>query len=193
MTVMHQRQTILDTVHDQVIEWDTRRPIEVHLTCGYGRPLLWTLHEFRPRTNDLLGQYQYIHNNKNGQSERIHKYSPPFGVMKLDGSDEQRVQTYLQGLLEREHLQHLGWTFYEEERVADPQEFQAVLLTLLCTLYMSSNPRSTVIQDPKVSLCSIRQMHDISDGTTGQPPRHPPQDNPHDCCHVRNGSHVDHS
>lgn len=74
--------------------------------------------------------------------------------MKLDGSDEQRVEAYLQDLMEREHLQNLGWTFYEEERVADPKEFQAVLLLLMCTLYMNTNPESTDIKDPKVNLHS---------------------------------------
>lgn len=155
MTVMHQRQSILDTVHDQVIEWDSSNPIQVQLTSGYGRTFVWTLHEFRPRTTDLLGQFQYIQNRLTGRSERIHKYSPPFGVMKLDSSDERHVEEYLKDLMEWEHMHNLGWKFYDEERLADPDEFQATLLTTMCVLYKDTVPDPDETSGPKVSLFSL--------------------------------------
>lgn len=60
MTLMHQKQTIEDTVKDQVLDWDQQHPIDIYLTSGYGPPLRWKLYEFKPRTNDLLGQFQYL-------------------------------------------------------------------------------------------------------------------------------------
>lgn len=58
-TVMHQKQGIEDCVHQEVQAWDHTRPVEVLLTSGYGHPLRWVLHEFKPVTAELLKQYQY--------------------------------------------------------------------------------------------------------------------------------------
>jgi hypothetical protein len=160
MTVMHEKQSILDTVDDQVSSW-YQVPAEVQLTCGYGKPFTWTLYQFEPRTNDLLGQYQYVQNEKSGRMERLHKYAPPFGLKNFDATSDQRFHDHLNEIMERRYLDGLGWKFYEEERFADPKEFQAVLLTLMCYLYNKLPPteargtsKSQVSQRPKA-----RRMH----------------------------------
>lgn len=135
MTLMHQKQTIQDTVSDQVVEWDLDRPIDVYLESGYGPPLRWKLYEFKPRTRDLLGQFQYLQDPKTGTQQRIHKYSPPLGLSKLDATDDQHVEEYLKRLLEDDCLLDLGWSCFEEESQVDGEDFQATLLACMCELY----------------------------------------------------------
>lgn len=144
MTLMHQKQTIEDTVADQVLHWDKDHPITVYLTSGYGPPLRWSLHEFKPRTNDLLGQFQYLQDPVTGQQKRYHKYSPPFGLLKLDSSDDDYLNKYLDTLLTPEYLWDLGWTCFEEESQVDDDSFQARLVDCMCTLYLQTG-------DPDVS------------------------------------------
>lgn len=146
MTLMHQKQTIEDTVVDQVLHWDKERPIGVYLTSGYGPPLRWTLHEFKPRTDDLLGQFQYLQDPATGQQRRFHKYSPPFGLLKLDNSDDDYLNGYLEKLLTEEWLWDLGWTCFEEESQIDEEHFQARLVDLICTLFLRS-PDQVVSED----------------------------------------------
>ncbi|KAK3710302.1 hypothetical protein LTR37_010368 [Vermiconidia calcicola] len=138
MTLMHQKQTIEDTVKDQVLDWDQQHPIDIYLTSGYGPPLRWKLYEFKPRTNDLLGQFQYLQDPRTGVSQRYHKYSPPFGLIKLDASDDSQFEKYLDDLLSEEYLWEFGWTCFEEESQIDPDMFQATLLNLMCKLYQET-------------------------------------------------------
>ena len=150
MTLMHQKQTIEDTVADQVLRWDREHPITVYLTSGYGPPLRWTLHEFEPRTNDLLGQFQYLQDPATGLQKRVHKYSPPFGLLKLDSNDDEYLNTYLETLLRSEYIWDMGWTFYEEESQVDEDNFQARLLASMCMLFEGTN-------DPDVSKIEASQ------------------------------------
>ena len=136
MTLMHQKQTIEDCVHDQVLHWDLHNPVDVYLTSGYGPALRWKLYEFKPRTDELLGQFQYLQNPMTGTSVRYQKYSPPFGLAKLDTSDDSHFETYMERLLHSEHLWEFGWTCFEEETQID--DFQARLLDLVCNLYMQT-------------------------------------------------------
>lgn len=145
MTLMHQKQTIEDTVNDQVVEWDFDNPIDVYLTSGYGPALRWKLYEFKPRTEELLGQFQYLQDPVTGLSQRYKKYSPPFGLIKLDSADDMHFENYLEQLLSEEYLWELGWTCFEEESQVDSDFFQARLLDLVCKLY-------TKTQDYDVSI-----------------------------------------
>jgi hypothetical protein len=151
-TLMHQKQGIEDCVHQQVRAWDTR-PVEVLLTSGYGHPLRWVLHEFKPATAELLKQYQYLQDVETGQSVRFEKWSPPLGIIKLDPSDIWHFEEYLDELMTVEHLPDLPWTCFEEESQFD--DFQATMLDMICKLYLATTdrdvsgshapPRSTVL------------------------------------------------
>ncbi|RMX82743.1 hypothetical protein D0869_05828 [Hortaea werneckii] len=136
MTWMHQKQTIEDCVKDQVLEWDLQNSRDVYLTCGYGPALPWKLYEFKPRTNELTGQFQYLQDPTTGTTVRQQKYAPPFGLTKLDTSDDRHFDTYLELLLRREYLWDFGWTCFEEETQID--DFQARLLELVCKLYTNA-------------------------------------------------------
>ncbi|KAK5173530.1 uncharacterized protein LTR77_002211 [Saxophila tyrrhenica] len=138
MTVMHQKQGIEDTVQEQVKGWDFARPIVVELSCGYGPAQKWQLYEFEPTSNDLLGQLQYLQDPNTGLLRHVHKFSPPLGLVKLDGSDDALVEGYLDELLRPEYLGDLGWTCFEEESQVDPDQFQARLLDQLCSLYIAT-------------------------------------------------------
>ena len=138
MTLMHQKQTIEDTVNDQVLGWDSSNPIDVYLTSGYGPALRWKLYEFRPKSSELLGQLQYFQDPTTGISQGHHKYSPPFGLMKLDQSDDTYFDGYLDQLMEEQYLPDLGWTCFEEETQIDSDAFQANLLDYLCKLYKAT-------------------------------------------------------
>ena len=139
MTLMHQKQTIEDCVNDQVLEWDLQSPLDVYLTSGYGPALRWKLYEFKPRTDELLGQFQYLQDPTTGVSRRFQKYSPPFGLIKLDSADDMHFENYLESLLSPEYLWDLGWTCFEEESQVDSDAFQARLMDLVCKLYTETH------------------------------------------------------
>lgn len=151
MTLMHQKQTIEDCVKDQVLEWDTKNPIDIYLTSGYGPALRWRLFEFTPKTEELLGQFQYLQDPTTGVSQRFQKYSPPFGLMKLDSGDATHFENYLEQLLSPDYLWDLGWTCFEEECQVDSDAFQARLLDLITQLYKDTHDIdvSTSIQADK--------------------------------------------
>lgn len=130
---MHQKQPIEDYVQEQVRGWDVQRPIDVYLTCGYGHALRWRLYEFDPRSPELLGQFQYLQDVGTRRSVRFQKYSPPLGLMKLDPTDDRHFRNYLDELMEQRYLWEFAWTCFEEETQIN--DFQAVLLDLMCTLY----------------------------------------------------------
>lgn len=136
MTSMHQKQTIEDDVKKQVARWDTNRAIDVYLTCGYGPPLMWRLYEFQPRTNELMGQLQYLR-DENGRVKMHKKWSLPLGIIQLNtGADDVHFENFLQAALSRDHLWEFGWTCFEEE--TETNDFQAKLLQLMCDLYMGT-------------------------------------------------------
>jgi len=153
MTLMHQKQTIEDCVHDQVLQWDLHNPVDVYLTSGYGPALRWKLYEFKPRTPELLGQFQYLQDTTTGASVRYQKYSPPFGLAKLDTSDDSHFETYMDRLLHPQHLWEFGWTCFEEETQID--DFQARLLDLVCTLYMQTQDYYDVSPKVEFALTTI--------------------------------------
>lgn len=138
MTIMHQKQTIEDCVSSQVREWDLQNPIDIWFSCGYGPALRWKVCEFIPVTDDLLGQLQYLQNPTTGVSHRFTKYSPPFGLLKLDSGDSKHFDNYLEDLMSAQYLWDFGWTCFEEETQVDPSAFQARLLALLCDLYLET-------------------------------------------------------
>ena len=163
MTLMHQKQTIEDCVNDQVLEWDHQNPIDVYLTSGYGPALRWKLYEFRPRTDELLGQFQYLQDPTTGISQRFQKYSPPFGLLKLDSSDDAHFEEYLDTLMNPDYLWELGWTCFEEESQVDSDCFQANLLVLMCKLYQDTHDYdvSSLGQLTRVSLLTRQQLKDL--------------------------------
>ena len=152
-TVVHQKQGIEDCVQKEVQAWDYTRPVEVLFTSGYGHPLPWVLHEFKPATAELLQQYQYLQDVETGQSVLYKKWSPPLGVTKLEPSDVWPFGRYLDELMTVEHLPGLPWTCFEEESQFDG--FQATMLDMICKLYLATvdrdvsrshaPPRSTVL------------------------------------------------
>jgi hypothetical protein len=138
--VMHQKQSIEDCVQKQVQAWDYTRPVEVLLTSGYGHPLLWELHEFKPATAELVSQYQYLQDVETGQSVCFEKWSPPLGIIKLEPSDVWRFERYLDELMTDDHLRDLPWKCFEEESQCD--NFQANVLDMICKLYLATIDRN---------------------------------------------------
>jgi hypothetical protein len=151
MTTMHQKQSIEDTVQDQVIEWNTSNPIDVYLSSGYGPALKWKLYEFRPKSRDLLGQFQYFQNRDTQTQTRVVKYSPPLGILKLDSGNTANVESYLDRLLEDQYLENFGWDCFQEESQIDATDFQATLLVLMCQLYIRTTDNNQVGQSHPTS------------------------------------------
>ena len=150
MTFMHQKQTIEDCVSDQVCSWDLENSVDVFFTSGYGPALRWKLCEFRPKTNELLFQYQYLQDVESGRCERHIKYSPPLGLSRLDTSDDAYFDKYLNDLLEPHHLRNFGETCFEEESQVD--DFQASLMKLICAFYVQTPQGSDVRFDIRMIL-----------------------------------------
>lgn len=150
MTEMHSRPSIEKYVVDSVTKWNTSNSIDIYLTSGYGPPLKWRCCEFQPKDQELLVQLQYLQNPNTGAEERRLKYSPPFALEKLDESDDEHFQEYLNELMRPTTLHSLGWTFYEEECIMDPGYFQAQVLELMCTLF--SETREPQVRAPANSL-----------------------------------------
>ncbi|KAK3621587.1 hypothetical protein LTR56_022694 [Elasticomyces elasticus] len=132
MTGMHQKQSIEDYVAHNVVRWDGDNSIDIWLTCGYGPALRWKLYEFQPRDDEPCWQFQYLQDPITRQQIQIKKYSPPFGLMKLETSDDAHFDGYLEQLLHPQHLADFGWTCFEEETEVD--DFQARLLQAICDL-----------------------------------------------------------
>lgn len=145
-TAMHQKQGIEDCVQRHVQAWYYTRPVKVLLTSGYGHPLLWELHEFKPATAELLRQYQYLQDVETGQSVRFEKWSPPLGITKLEPSDIWRFERYLDELMSDEHLHDLPWTCFEEESRFG--NFQASMLDMICKLYLATTDRDVSVSQP---------------------------------------------
>jgi len=135
-TTMHTKQNIEDCVRYQVRGWDYNRPVEVHLTSGYGHPLRWMLYEFEPSTLELLGQYQYLQDVTTGQSVRCEKWSPPLGLTKLEPSDDYHFKNYLDELMAHDVLADFPWRCFEEE--SQINDFQATMLAMICELYQGT-------------------------------------------------------
>ncbi|TKA73373.1 hypothetical protein B0A55_06370 [Friedmanniomyces simplex] len=141
MTGMHQKQSIEDYVADKVVRWDKDNWLDIWLTCGYGPALQWRLYEFDPKDDEPCWQLQYLQDPTTRQQVSYRKYSPPFGLMRLDPSDETHFDGYMEQLLHPDHLWEFGWTCFEEETQVD--DFQARLLQAMCEL-------STTTQDEEL-------------------------------------------
>ena len=139
MTDMHQRQSIEDDIKLHIDAWDEQNPIDVYFTCGYGPDLRWRLYEFLPKNEEFLYQLQYLQDPQTWLSRGYRKYSPPFGLLKLDQSDDRYFDAYLDQCMTAEWLADLGWTCFEEETQVDPDAFQACLLDMMCKLYLSTS------------------------------------------------------
>lgn len=135
---MHEKQTIEDSVNSSVLSWDHNNGIDIHLSSGYGPALLWKVFEFRPRNDEYLNQLQYYHDHGTDRMIPTNNYSPPYGLLKIDTSDQTHLDDYLDQLLEPTYLLDFGWSFYEAESLADKRLFQAGLLDLMCKLYIST-------------------------------------------------------
>lgn len=137
MTGMHQKQSIEDYVADKVARWDRENSIDIWLTCGYGPALRWKLYEFEPKDEEPCWQLQYYQDPNTRQQIPRRKYSPPFGLMKLDTSDDAHFDGYMEQLLHPGNLWDFGWTCFEEETQLD--DFQARLLQAMCELSMKTH------------------------------------------------------
>ncbi|KAK0280730.1 hypothetical protein LTR35_007756 [Friedmanniomyces endolithicus] len=137
MTGMHQKQSIEDYVADKVARWDEDNSIDIWLTSGYGPALQWKLYEFAPKDEEPCWQLQYLQDPVTRQQVSYRKYSPPFGLLRLDLSDDTHFDAYMEQLLSPKHLWEFGWTCFEEEtQVVD--NFQARLLQAMCDLSTST-------------------------------------------------------
>ncbi|KAK0861153.1 hypothetical protein LTS02_008027 [Friedmanniomyces endolithicus] len=137
MTGMHQKQSIEDYVADKVARWDKDDWIDIWLTSGYGPALQWKLYEFVPKDEEPCWQLQYLQDPITRQQVSYKKYSPPFGLLRLDLSDDTHFDRYMEQLLSPKHLWEFGWTCFEEEtQVVD--DFQARLLQAMCDLSTST-------------------------------------------------------
>lgn len=137
------KQILEDVVAREVVHWHPKSAIDVYLSSGYGPPLRWKLVEFTPNSTRLLWQLQYYQNPHTGRSESRQKYSPPYGLLKLDSADDGHFERYLNDLLLPFYLKHLGSSCYAEENEVDPDRFQSRVLDMMSHLYIRT-------QDEKV-------------------------------------------
>lgn len=135
---MHQKQTIEDAVVSNVLAWVHDNSIDIYLSSGYGPPLRWKVFEFQPKSDEFLSQLQYYQDNGTQEMTRKYNYSPPYGLLKIDPSDDAYLDTYLDQLLEPQFLWDFGWTYYEAECDADECMFQGGVLDLMCKLYIKT-------------------------------------------------------
>lgn len=134
----HEKQAIEDTVKSDVLRWDKEHQLDLYLTVCYGEPLVWKCYEFVPRTPELIRQFQFIQDPTTNRQVRHLKWSPPFGLLKIDTSDDHHFNAYLERLMQPKYLSEFGWCFYEEEFQSQQSQFQPRLLTTMCQLYMST-------------------------------------------------------
>jgi hypothetical protein len=138
---MHQKQSIEDAVASNVLAWDRDNGIDIYLSSGYGPPLRWKVFEFKPANDGFLRQLQFHQDIDNGQMVCTENYSPPYGLLKLDTSDDAHLDTYLDQLLEPHLLWDFAWSYYEAESIADENMFQGGVLDLICKLYLKTTDK----------------------------------------------------
>ncbi|KXT06336.1 hypothetical protein AC578_9168 [Pseudocercospora eumusae] len=135
----HTKAVLEGLVRTEVVDWHRENSIDVYLSCGYGPPLRWKVTEFSPKSPKLLWQLQYFQDPRTGRSMHRKKYSPPYGLLKLDGVDEKNFDDYLKDLLEPFHLNELGTSFYAEENHVDQDMFQCRVLDMMSRLYIGTS------------------------------------------------------
>lgn len=132
--MIHHKNTIEDTVKDEVVRW--KGAVTIILTAGFGPDLTWEAYEFEPRSDDLLLQYQFFINEQTRTMERRDKWSPPLGIKEL-GREERAFEAYLDEILHTErHLLDFAEVCYVSE--SSHETFQEDLLTSMCHLYFAA-------------------------------------------------------
>lgn len=134
----HQKQGIESFVSSAVAHWHVDNCIDVYLSSGYGPPLRWRLYEFTPKDNEFLFQLQMVQDPQSRRSLTREKYSPPYGLMRIDSVDDRNYESYLEDLLHPQWLAQLGESAYAEENLVDDGMFQCKVLDLMCTLHINT-------------------------------------------------------
>jgi hypothetical protein len=142
LLIDHQKHSVESFVSREVVHWHVDNCIEVYLSSGYGPPLPWRLYEFTPRNNETLFQVQAIQDPQSRRSLTTQKYSPPYGLMRIDSVDDRNYQSYLEDLLHPQWLTQLGESAYAEENHVDDGMFQCKVLDFMCTLYVHTSDRT---------------------------------------------------
>ncbi|PIA90449.1 hypothetical protein CB0940_11232 [Cercospora beticola] len=138
----HQKQSIETFVSSEVVHWHVDNCIDVYLSSGYGPPLPWKLYEFTPRNLEFLYQLQATQDPQSMRTITKKKYSPPYGLLKIDSVDDRNYEAYLEDLLQPQWLKELGESAYAEENLVDEGMFQCKVLDLMCQLYIGTSDRT---------------------------------------------------
>lgn len=120
-------------------------PIRIDFECGQNLPPLpCEVHEFEPKTPELLRQFQYVGNPQSKRMERQEWACPPLAMMQIDQPGRRRYEEYLNEIADHHMLQFARLCFDDE-----PNDFQTRLLLLMCSL--KPEPKSQVSRTMEVS------------------------------------------
>ncbi|KAL1304756.1 hypothetical protein AAFC00_003693 [Neodothiora populina] len=129
---------------NQWVDGHSGRGIEVHLTIGYGPPLLLVMHEFVPRQADVVAQLQWVQ-DENGKRTSVTKLSPPLAIKTLNRHEEYKhYEKFLDRIIEN-HLDAFEKTYCEDQ---DDDPFRKDMFRLLCTLFrgLAANSMDNVLR-----------------------------------------------
>lgn len=138
----HQKRNIESFVQREVVQWHVDNCIDVYLHSGYGPALHWRLYEFTPKNLEFLYQMQAYQDPQSRRSLTSQKYSPPYGLMRIDSVDDRNYEAYLEDLLSPQWLSTLGESAYAEENIVDDEMFQCKVLDLMCSLYVGTEDQT---------------------------------------------------
>ena len=94
----------MDFCRAHVYEWTDNR-LTVHLTWGYGAPIICHVQEFKPSGGNLLYQNQYNKNLETGQLTLVRTPSPLLGMTLIRiGPQQSQLSAYIDKLLEEDFL-----------------------------------------------------------------------------------------
>ncbi|KAG2165682.1 hypothetical protein JADG_005421 [Aureobasidium aubasidani] len=151
MNRQHRREEIISFAKKSLRSWKTEAPIQVYLTSlGLGH-FAWDLHEFEPSSQDLLLQKRYKV-GISGTWQRIEKRSPPLALKQVNFSQTQRLDDYVDNIVEQYLEDFQNQAYYGEEDSC--AMFQSELLRALCSLYISLPEE----EDDKTLKGDVRQV-----------------------------------
>ncbi|THW96676.1 hypothetical protein D6D15_00907 [Aureobasidium pullulans] len=151
MNRQHRREEIISFAKKSLRSWKTEAPIQVYLTSlGLGH-FAWDLHEFEPSSQDLLLQKRYKV-GISGTWQRIEKRSPPLALKQVNFSQTQRLDDYVDNIVEQYLEDFQNQAYYGEEDSC--AMFQSELLRALCSLYISLPDE----EDDKTLKGDVRQV-----------------------------------
>jgi uncharacterized Ntn-hydrolase superfamily protein len=107
----------------------SRNPVKLRINIIWGQePMTLELHEFEPKTAELVRHLQSVLDEKTGKRNWVNKGSPPLALVSLEHEDRQVYEKYIDDIVDKpKNLEKFVERCYKYEK----DDFQARLFRLM--------------------------------------------------------------